>query len=65
MDIIYSQAYLTLIARATESAASPLPGVRPGTRMQRARTKINGTTLELLRPNAFDTENVNALSNCC
>lgn len=33
MDIIYSHALITIIAHAGLSATSPLPGVRPGTRL--------------------------------
>ncbi|KAK4186990.1 heterokaryon incompatibility protein-domain-containing protein [Podospora australis] len=33
MDVIYSQAYLTIVADSAENAKSPLPGIEPATRL--------------------------------
>jgi hypothetical protein len=42
MDIIYSQAELTLVACGSEHAESGMPGVRQGTRRRRATSKSRG-----------------------
>jgi hypothetical protein len=49
MDIIYSQATLTIIASGSENADSGLPGVRQGTRRKRVTSVSHGSHATVLR----------------
>lgn len=50
MDVIYSQALVTIIAYAGVAATSPLPGVRPGTRLRLPKARIGDIVISTEAP---------------
>lgn len=56
MDVIYSHALVTIIAHAGIAATSPLPGLRPGTRLGFPRKRIGEIVLSVLPPNLWDSD---------
>lgn len=54
MDSIYAQAFLTIVALSADSAESPLPGVRQGTRLANiASVQVSLTSTDERLPNKF------------
>lgn len=55
MDVVYSQALITIIAHAGASATSPLPGVRPGTRLELPVTHLGDFTVSFIPPGLWES----------
>lgn len=55
MDVIYSHALLTLIAHAGVAATSPLPGLRPGTRLTLPMKRLGDVAMSVLPPNLWES----------
>lgn len=56
MDVIYSHALVTIIAHAGVAATSPLPGVRPGTRLRLPTTRIGDIVMSTASSGFWDSD---------
>lgn len=55
MDVIYSHALMTIIAHAGVAATSPLPGLRPGTRLNMPTKQIGDTVMSVRAPTPWES----------
>lgn len=55
MDVIYSHALMTIIAHAGVAATSPLPGLRPGTRLNLPTKQIGNAVMSVRAPTPWES----------
>lgn len=55
MDVIYSHAFVTIIAYAGVAATSPLPGRRPGTRLGLPTTRCGDVVMSVSPPSLWES----------
>lgn len=55
MDVIYSHALITIIAHAGVAATSPLPGLRPGTRLGLPTKRIGNIVMSVHAPSLWES----------